>query len=185
MESYIFSIANRPRDVIALFNTCAQIGVENSQITETHFRRAVAEYSRGRLRALADEWHTDYPDLNDFTVIFAKRPITFKIYQIRDDAIAELCLEIASRASNSDRGLHKLADQVVNQKMTPSDFKNRFFFEMYRIGLVGLKTGPEVSASWADDTGQAVTRRQIDSKTSVHVSKKYAYALGTNLREKG
>jgi hypothetical protein len=51
----------------------------------------------------------------------------------------------------------------------------------YRVGLVGLKATADMSASWVDDTGQSVSRRQIDENTSVVVAPKYAYALGVRI----
>ena len=53
----------RPRDVIMFFNACIKKAEGNPQITPQMIKEAEGEYSRQRLRSLADEWSADYPYL--------------------------------------------------------------------------------------------------------------------------
>ena len=53
---YLYRIARRPRDVISYFNTCVQLPPRSANFTISELKKAEGEYSRARLRALADEW---------------------------------------------------------------------------------------------------------------------------------
>src|ERR1035437_5942711 len=53
----------RPRDVILFFNACVRQARDNPVVTVAMLKDAEGEYSRQRLRSLADEWIADYPDL--------------------------------------------------------------------------------------------------------------------------
>lgn len=182
LGEFVYSIADRPRDVIALFNICVLAAIDKSGLTETDFTKAVSEYSRARLRALADEWHTDYPDLVDFTELLSGRAPSFKIHTVRNTHIVDLCLNIVTDVPDGKGILHTSARGVVDELIKPDDFRTTLFQCFYHIGLVGLKTSADMAESWVDDTGQAVTKRQIDSNTSVVVAPKYAVAVGVDLR---
>ncbi|QDU45985.1 hypothetical protein Mal52_44820 [Symmachiella dynata] len=182
LGEYIYSIADRPRDVIALFNICVLVAIDKSGLSETEFTKAVAEYSRARLRALADEWHADYPDLVDFTELLSGRTTSFKIHTVRSAHVVDLCLNIVSDIPGGKGILHSSARGVVDELIKPEDFRKTLFQCFYHIGLVGLKTSADMAESWVDDTGQAVTRRQIDSNTSVVIAPKYVVAVGIDMR---
>lgn len=53
----------RLRDMIIFFNACIGQARDNPVITVAMLREAEGEYSRQRLRSLADEWVADYPEL--------------------------------------------------------------------------------------------------------------------------
>jgi hypothetical protein len=65
----------RPRDVIMFFNACIRQARDNPVISPQMLKEAEGEYSRQRLRSLADEWIADYPDLMDFVDILKNRPL--------------------------------------------------------------------------------------------------------------
>ena len=75
---YIYGIATRPRDIIAFFNTCMEIPPRSVNLTAAELKIAEGEYSRSRLRAVADEWSADYPALVEFSQILQRRPTSFK-----------------------------------------------------------------------------------------------------------
>ena len=92
---YLYSVARRPRDVIAFFNTCVDVPPKSAPLTIPELKIAEGEYSRSRLRALADEWSADYPALIDFSRILQHRPPSFKLMTVLDSELEELCLHIA------------------------------------------------------------------------------------------
>ena len=144
MEEFIFSIAKRPRDVIAFFNTCIGAAADQNRLATRDVRLAEGEYSRQRLRALADEWSADYPGLVDFAKILHRRPPSFKLATIKDDEIADLCLTIASD-DPAGVGLIQSAVHVANGVMTPKEFKFVLARTFYEVGLVGVKNCPSRS----------------------------------------
>lgn len=56
LSDFIYSNANRPREVIAFFNACICAAVDRPRLNVQNVQAALAEYSRLRLRALGEEW---------------------------------------------------------------------------------------------------------------------------------
>jgi hypothetical protein len=139
---------------------------------------AVGEYSRSRLRALADEWIVDYPELIDFAKILQNRSISFKMKIVKDNEIDDLVLDMLTRFDGKTGFLIEQANGVINGSIDRRSFLYTLFHVFYRVGLVGLKVSAEMKGSWVDDAGQSISIAQVDPETSVIVSQKYAYALG-------
>jgi hypothetical protein len=174
----IYRLAHRPRDVIALFNCCIQAGQDKAYIGTREFSVAVGEYSRGRLKALADEWHGDFPQLLHYVDIFKGLSPTFKISSVTDDQLIELCLKAASECPVIEGQLHSLAHGVVEQEVSAEHFREALFYTFYKCGLVGLKVSADAKAAWIDAGGQSVGRTQMTNDTSVSVHPAYTRALG-------
>jgi hypothetical protein len=138
---------------------------------------AEGEYSRGRLRALADEWSADYPTLADFAKILQKRPASFKLKAISDQQIENICLDIASENPGA-MGLLQNAMQVVDLVLPAKSFKFILIRTFYQVGLVGLKLAPHESESWADELGRSISFAEINDETNVVVHAAYRRALG-------
>ena len=176
---YIFSIAKRPRDVIAFFNTCIRAATDQPRLTSRDLKLAEGEYSRQRLRALADEWSSDYPRLVDFAKILQHRSSSFKLGTISDDQIANLCLAIALEEPSAI-GLAQNAMQVVNCVMAASEFKLVLVRTFYHVGLVGIKRAHHEAESWVDELGRSVSVAEMNDDTSIVVNPAYRPALGVS-----
>jgi hypothetical protein len=175
---YLFGIAKRPRDIIAFFNTCIAGATDQPKLTAKQLAVAEGEYSRSRLRALADEWAADFPELLDFAVVLNKRTPSFKIGSVTDNEIAETCLQIVSKKPEGVGTLHAAASLLVDGNLSALEFKFSLFHVFYKVGMVGLKLAADEGASWADDLGQAISHSQLSSDTSVVVAPAFARALG-------
>ena len=180
LDDYIFSIARLPRDAVAFFNTCILIGVGDERLSEGELARASAEYSRTRLRALADEWQADYPGLVEFSEMLEGRPPSFKIGKLTEADVYEFCFSMVDRFPQGKGQLHAAAKSVFDGLMSEQEFRVLAALVFYRIGMVGIKTGADTSASWSDDTEMAVTRRQINEDSSIVIAPKYAAAVGVS-----
>jgi hypothetical protein len=178
ITNFITERTSRPRDVISFFNKCIEAGEHQPKVNVDKLRRAEGEYSRSRLRALADEWHADYPGLLDFTRILNKRPASFKIGKATYNDIADLCLRVAIEFPGQTGLLRAQSRQVVEGVLEVNEFKIVLFRIFYRIGLIGLKLETFEKPSWADEIGQGVSRAEIDDETSVVVHPAYRRALG-------
>jgi hypothetical protein len=174
----VFSIAHRPRDVIALFNCCILAGQDKSYIGAREFSIALGEYSRGRLRALADEWHGEFPQLMNYASVLRGRAPIFKLGSLEPQLIEDLCLQVAAELPAKEGAVHVMAHAVVDGDTQPEVFRETLLHGFYKCGLVGLKIAADSKASWADDAGQAVTRNQLTEHTSVSVHPAYTRALG-------
>ncbi len=175
---YIYSVARRPRDVIAFFNTCIASATDQAKLTIKELKIAEGEYSKKRLRALGDEWSGDYPTLLDFTKILQRKQCTFKIISIQNNSIEELCLQVATEDHDGTGILQKLALQVADCLIPIESFKFQMIQIFYRVGLVGLKLTPHERESWADELGRSVSSAEITNDTSVTVHPSYRRALG-------
>jgi hypothetical protein len=167
IHDYIFARAQRPRDVISLFNTCIDAAEGKAKISVQTFRTAEGEWSRSRFRALGDEWSGDYPRLLDFGKLLRGRPASFKIATVSLEEIEEFCLERAAEQPEGGGGLQETALQVVNLLLTPEEARRQIFRVFYRVGLVGLKLAPHEATSWVDQLGRGVSTAEIDEETSV------------------
>jgi hypothetical protein len=177
IDQYIFEIAPRPRDVITFFNTCIGVAANEPKLNVEKLRLAEGEYSRQRLRALADEWSANWPRLADFALILQQKPSSFKVKTITDQEIGEFCLTIAINDPGGS-GLAHWAKQVVETILKPEEFRRMLIAVFYQVGLVGLKLAPTAAESWADELGRSVSNAEIGDNTSVVVHPAYRRALG-------
>jgi hypothetical protein len=174
---YVFQIADRPRDVIALFNICIQLGVDETRLSTHAFNKAVDQYSRSRLNALADEWAADFPLLLDFAEVLRNRPPSFKVATMSSRSLEEICLDTVIAHPDGKGLLFEFASSLVDNVGSVDAFRETLLQVFYRVGLVGLKTSPDATAHWSHDTTLSLVPEQIDLDTSVCVAPKYAVAL--------
>lgn len=178
ITDYIFSRARRPRDIISFFNKCIEAAQNLSRLRVDQLKEAEGEYSRVRLRALADEWSSDYPGLLRFVKILYRKQPTFKLSSLNDSEIENLCLEVAIDNPNAQGILEQGAMKLVDCVTTIHDFKRLMFQVFYKIGLIGLKLQPHEQASWVDEISRSVSHAEIDNETSVVIHPTYYRALG-------
>jgi hypothetical protein len=180
VDRFICGRANRPRDIIAFFNECIRAGVDHPRLTVERIKLAEGEYSKGRFRALGDEWEGEYPGILDAAQSLLKnRPPSFRLDVIPRIEVEDLALELAIEYSESQLG--NIARQCADALIPWDRFRNYCFNLFYRVGLVGLKTERTQGASWADELGRGITAAEIDGATSALVSKMYWRVL--NVRE--
>lgn len=169
----------RPRDIILFFNTCIRFAENDPVINKSTLSQAEGEYSRSRLRALADEWYVDYPDLQDSVIILKKRPFSFVLNQIEDDMVDNFCLEHTASHENM-KGIVTIACGYLDGKINRSDFKREIFGIYYKIGLVGFKTESFSNISWVyEGVRPAVSSSEISDDTKVYIHKGFWRVLGT------
>lgn len=178
ITDYIFERAERPRDIISLFNICILYGTKLSRLGGKEFKEAEGEYSRMRLRALGDEWGADYSSLLDFCDILKQRTFSFKISSITDKEIEELCLRICAYHPNRECALQSYAMQVVDCIVSPHDFKIFLMQIFYKTGLIGLKTEAHESEFWVNEVGRSFSTAEVTPNTSVVIHPTYHRALG-------
>ena len=177
---YILSRVSRPRDVIAFFNTCIAESVGDSKFTSKTLKLAEGEYSRGRLRALADEWQADYPRLLDVVGLLNKRKSRFKVGSITNDEISDFCLRLSISWNNEVKGgdLESLVSSFADGQIELDDFKREFVCIFYMVGIIGLKLESFESYSWSDESGRGVSISEIVDDTGIEIHPIYRRTLG-------
>lgn len=179
IDQFLYEVAPRPRDIIALFNTCITYADDSPKIKRQQFDAALGEYSRDRLRALADEWSSDYPSLPKFFPLFFGMPPTCKFSAIDNDKFDKICLEVSVNIGESDDALSRYATEHINGVGTVTSSLACVLFEFYKIGLIGIKPLSFEKPSWVDQTGRGISRSALIDDFSIAIHPSYHRALGT------
>lgn len=169
----------RPRDIILFFNKCIAYGTDRAIITGSVIKQAEGEYSRERLRALADEWFADYPNLLDFVALLKGREWKFRLTEIAPNDCEEFCLNWMTGApDHKDDALGLMATQVAHGNLDANDFRRTLFQILYRVGLVGLKTESFQKFNWVVVGRVNISPAEITEKTIVSVHPAFWRVLG-------
>lgn len=160
----------RPRDVIMFFNACIRQASDNPEITPHMLKEAEGEYSRSRLRSLADEWSADYPELMIFVDILKNRPPIFALSSIEDEEIVDLAIRVQGRNHQTDSELLDILRSLDADPAITSPLRRYIAAMFYRVGLVGLKLEAYDSVVWSTGGRRSISAAEIDVgvKLSVH-----------------
>ena len=164
--------------MIQFFNYCAEQAVDKPVITTQMFRKAEGEYSSARLRALADEWFGDYPNLINFAMILRSKKKHFHLKEISDKECEEFCLNFLIEGVKKEGILSSHARQVVDCIMPGEDFKRFLFLAFYRVGLVELKLEPYEKFIGITSGRRSVSASEVSPDTIISVHPTFWRALG-------
>jgi len=169
----------RPRDVIMFFNACMEKAVDNPNITLSMLREAETEYSSARLRALCDEWRSDYQDLESYTSILKGQSPVFTLGELDLQKLSEFCLSRASVMEDDPKSpLGKHAKAAALGDLELFAFAQRVMSIFYRVGLVGLKTDKFDATRWSFLQGADIHPATIDRDCSVTICPAFYRCLG-------
>jgi hypothetical protein len=126
----------RPRDVILFFNLCIAQASDNPRITVQMVRHAEGEYSRLRLRSLADEWQEEYPTFMPFVDLLKGRPPHFTLDEVTDDDCLDLCVRLHDQQLLKDDELSVAAIQLIDSAIDYDAFRRTVFAAFYKTGLL-------------------------------------------------
>lgn len=169
----------RPRDIILFFNLCIAQAKDNPKITAQMVRQAEGEYSRLRLRSLADEWQSDYPSLFGFVELLKGRPSHFALEAISDDDCLEVCVHLLDEKLAKEDELSLAANRLVSG--TTSDyegFKRTAMAAFYKVGLVGLKLEHHEGISWSIRSRRSISVSEVRPGTRVAIHPCFWRTLG-------
>lgn len=170
----------RPRDVIMFFNACIRQASENPEISSEMLKAAEGEYSRQRLRSLADEFREDCPYLLDVFDVLKNRPAQFPLDAITD----EDCLNLAIKLSKYTLQPGELSDSLLEIDRDPSatDKLRRWVAAvLYRVGALGLKLERFEGTGWSASSGRrSVSISEISPSARVFVHPCLWRSLGIN-----
>ncbi len=183
ITEYISTMVRNPRDIICFFNKCIETASELTKLQSTELKIAEGEYSRSRIRALADEWSADYPNLLDFVSILNGRPQSFKLSNITEREIDDVCLNIASEYPQGQGILNQSAIKLTEGIGSSNEIKKLLIQILFKIGLVGLKLQPYEKETWNDDLGKIFSFSDIEDTTSIVIHPIYYRALGIKLKD--
>jgi hypothetical protein len=169
----------RPRDVIMFFNACIRQAQGNPQITPQMLKEAEGEYSRQRLRSLADEWSADYPYLMSLVDILKGRPAQFPISSISDDE----CVELAIRLLDQEIADEELLNAVTEIEKNPANtdgLRRSVAALLYRVGVVGLKLERFESVVWSTSGRRSISISEMSPGVKISTHPCFWRSLGVN-----
>lgn len=173
----------RPRDLIHFFNECIQQADDKPVITERALRVAEGEYSRGRLKSLADEWFAEFPNLLVLIDLFKNRPLIFELRSISDTAIEDFCLQsLAQGRFKADDQVSAAASDVIDRRISAQEFLLNAVELLYRIGLLGLKLDALQPIMWSIDGRRSISTAEISSSTKIQIHRCFWRVLGVSDR---
>jgi hypothetical protein len=168
----------RPRDLIHFVNRCIALATDRPSFTAAIVRDAEAEYSRYRLRALAEEWAGDYPNLTELLGPLKGRPESFPADSVTEDQLLEVAFRISDfKPSPYDR-LHPLAADYIESRIPPDEFRRRLIQIYYDLGIVGIRTESGRPTSWSYTPHDRVSMAEIGPGTKLVLCPMFHRALG-------
>ena len=168
----------RPRDVILFFNLCISQAINNPSITTQMVRQAEGEYSRLRLRSLAEEWYSDYPTLLSFVDLLKGRMSCFPLDSISDEDCLNLCVKLHEQKVEPKDDLSRAALSLVDAGLSCNDFRRVVMVAFYKVSLVGLKLEHYESVSWSIGGRRSVSAAEIQPETRVAIHPCFWRTLG-------
>jgi hypothetical protein len=168
----------RPRDAILFFNLCIAQAANNPSITAQMIRQAEGEYSRLRLRSLADEWQSDYPTLLSFVELLKGRPSVFPLESVTEEDCLNLCVRRHEQDLPVDDELSLAAVSLTDAKIRYEDFRRTIMAAFYKVSLVGLKLEHYESVSWSVGGRRSVSFAEIQPGTRIAIHPCFWRTLG-------
>lgn len=158
----------RPRDVIAFFNQCMEEAQGKARISQEVLLKAESSYSLDRLRALADEWSSDYALLVELCFCMKHFPSHFVVGDI-EDALVERLFKLLTKPevqrAMDNHLLQKLA--VALEAADIDSALSSYFRAMYRVGVIGVKPSEGTGVHWSF-RGQSLVHMAEDARYHVH-----------------
>jgi len=179
LQYILARVLGQPRDIIHFVNKCISQAVNKKQITVNLLRAAEGEYSRDRLRYLADEWYTDYPNLIDFVLMLRKQPLRFSLDAFRLTTLEENCLNYAiSHEQSTSDYLSQMACQVAYGNISAEDFRKQLFLVLYKVGVISLKI--ESYEKYFSSIGgrRSISSSEISDKAKIEIQPAFWRVLG-------
>lgn len=167
----------RPRDIILFANACITLCEGKSAVPASIIKEAEAEYSRGRLRSLADEWHADYPNLSLFAQIFTSRHSVFKFSEISQDDAERFLIDSCTNLPEDDE-IAKHGIEMIDGKKSLNSFLISLLKIFYRVGLVGIKPDSFNETQWAFKEKAAISDGQLKRSATIRIHPMFWRALG-------
>ena len=171
----------RPRDAIMFLNECINTGEGKARLTQSMIYQSEESYSDNRLRALADEWSTDYPNLMKLCLLFKKFPVRFRQAEIIDGQ-----LRGKLESSVIDFLTSQPADDIIFQAahdkwehLLPELFHD-YLMILFRTGVIGIKPESFNSVIWSYK-GERLIGNEISASAMIHIHPAFWRVLGTQM----
>ncbi|MBI5842336.1 MAG: DNA repair ATPase [Chloroflexi bacterium] len=164
----------RPRDAIMFFNECIKLAEAKPKITQAMVYQAESIYSENRLRALADEWSSDYQNIIELGFLLKRFSSHFRISEIREQIHSGM-LDFLIEKHRED-----FIQNVVEEKFNNGDidgFIQEMFKILYKVGVIGVKPESYSSVLWSYQ-GHKLLNSEINKDAIIHIHPAFWRILG-------
>ena len=159
---------------------CIRQASDNPTITAGMLKEAEGEYSRQRLRSLADEWIADYPELMTLVDILKNRPARFMVENVTDEECLNMAIRLIDGKHGADTELTAALKDIDNNPTHTEGFRSWLIGVFYRVSLVGLKLESFESVTWSSMGRRSISTAEITPTTKVAVHPCFWRSLGIN-----
>ena len=167
----------RPRDIIAFFNKCIEKATGNATITREALLDAEIAYSKGRLKALKEEWLENYGDLSPIFNLFIRKKDRFLVSELTEEEIVESDIFISS-SINKYYGVVQDWVEEYKKTMATGLFRNRVIALLYNIGLLGIKISNDEKMKFAYQNEDNIMHPEdINDNTKIYIHPMYHTSL--------
>ena len=175
----------RPRDIIVFLNDCLDLCEGRTKISASIIKDAEKNYSLERRQSLCYEWNTILPDLIHTTELLSDLKECFEVSYLTQAYLQTRFEEIAVNLDkdSQDPITKSLFSLYMANNANFESVRNYILREFYSVGLIGIKTGPTDSVSWARLTNLShLNAGQIRPSSIVHIHPMFYRALRTKLK---
>ncbi len=162
----------RPRDVISFMNECIDQAADSSSVSQKNIRNGEHEYSKKRLRSLADEWRGTFGDLENAIGCLRQLPVRFTLKDISDEILQDLCIIIVAGDQIDTTGgvFVEACNALVNNGGSYPRLRRCLVETLYAIGAIGVKMlkGSPYQWSYRNDPLLAYDNLTEDSGFATH-----------------
>ena len=169
----------RPREAILFLNECLSRAEGKAQITWQNIQSAEVEYSRKRLRSLADEWHAEFPQLPYYTKILAKRRTPFYFRTLERKDIDNFVSALFEEQLDLDDPITKAVQQYMDSAMTWEVLLDYLIRILYQVGVIGVKPDTITSVQWSHLNQPTLSAAQLGADVHLYVHPTFWMVLGT------
>lgn len=171
----------RPRDLIDFCNSCINHSTGNQKISPDAILLAEEEYSKNRIRALAEEWQLEYPFLEETIKKLLNRKLRrFRLWEMSDDQLCEWSDMILRHPTREGDKLRHLAESVNSLQIGFDDARVELTSVLYTVGAVGVQNDEEEKPKWASIFDYNLSPAELRNDSFVYVHPGLYKTLGVN-----
>jgi hypothetical protein len=174
---------DRPRDIILFLNECILKAVGQNKISAHTIKLAEEEYSYNRLQSLATEWQIIYPELFEIAQIFYGMNASFKVNEFTNKLLEERYLDIVDSLKGKKGSLCTSLDSLYETNGNFTSVRSFVLRELYKVGLIGIKTGSSSTINWAYKGGRSITQGQLKPSSQICIHPMFYRALDIKYKQ--
>jgi hypothetical protein len=141
----------RPRDIIAFFNVCFEQASGEAMLSQKALRNAELEYSRRRLRYLADEWREVYGNLEPALRVLSRLKPRFVGKDIDAGMVDDFCIAVLQDQGGTEQrvAFSVECNMLLNGHATSGSVREELLRALYIVGAVGFRSYNTAPFEWS------------------------------------